>query len=375
MEQVQIVEPMFKTNNGVERFLTLCARSNAALTYDDVLLVPQFSDIESRKKVNLHTKLFYRDFELPIIAANMDSVTESAMAIALSKLGGFGVIHRYMDNQRQLEEISKVFEETSSGHIIAVAIGINTSFKHIENLIACGANTVVIDIAHGHYNKAGIRIHEIRETQFVANDSLPVEIIAGNVATAEGVRFLYNSGAHTIKIGVGPGKNCITRSVTGHGVPQLYAVAIAREFGFLNQQFGKPLFKLIADGGIRNSGDIVKALAVGADAVMLGNLLAGTDETPGPSFFANGSGQLSKAYRGMASREAQEAFYGNDVDAPEGIVTTIPYKGKVEDVIKILRGGLRSGLSYSGANNIQELYEKADWVRISSAGLQESLTK
>lgn len=371
MEETKIIEPMFKYHNGVERFLALCARSNTALTYDDVLLVPQFSEINSRSSVDISTKLKYRTMQLPLIAANMDTVCDSVMAIAMSKLGGFGVVHRYMSNQQQLEEISKTSQEVTLCDIVAVAIGVNTSFEHVENLIACGANTVVIDVAHGHYNKVGKKIREIKEVQFLAKDNLPVEIIAGNIATTEGVRFLYAAGVDTIKLGVGPGFLCTTRSVTGHGVPQLYAVAIAKEFTFLSKDLHLPM---IADGGIKTSGDIVKALACGASAVMLGNMLAGTTEAPGQEF-VNSDGQLCKVYRGMASREAQQEFHGNYVNAPEGITKIIPYKGSVSVVVKSLGAGIQSGLSYSGANNIKELYEKADWVNISTAGLQESLTR
>ena len=191
------------------------------------------------------------------------------------------------------------------------------------------------------------------------------------MSTSEGVKFLHSCGADTIKIGVGPGSVCTTRRVTGHGVPQLYAIAIAKEFSFLTQ--GGRSFKIIADGGIKNSGDIVKALACGADAVMIGNLFAGTHESPTASFFGS-TGQLSKMYRGMASSEAQEQFYGKLVKAPEGIIKTIPHKGPVENIVRTLTDGIRSGLSYSGARTASELYEKADWVRISDAGLRESLT-
>ncbi len=371
MEETRVIEPMFKMKNGVEKFLSLCACNSMALTYDDVLLVPQFSEIETREKVSLTTKLKYRTLSFPFIAANMDTVCEADMAIAMSRLGGFGVIHRYMDNNQQLREVLKVVEEVFPDNIIAAAIGINTSFEHVESLVGAGVNTIVIDVAHGHYSKVGTKIREIKEQKWVAQDDLPLEIIAGNVATAEGVHFLYNAGVDTIKVGVGPGSVCTTRSVTGHGVPQLYAVAIAKEFTFLSQNFDIPI---IADGGIKTSGDVVKALACGASAVMLGNMLAGTTEAPGQPFLNNGNGQLSKVYRGMASREAQHEFYGNYVDAPEGITKAVPYKGGVSTIIESLVAGVRSGLSYSGASTISQLYEKADWVRISPEGVKESLT-
>lgn len=375
MEETKIIEPMFKYHNGVERFLALCARSNTALTYDDVLLVPQFSEINSRSSVDTSTMLKYRKMDLPFMAANMDSVTGAVMAIAMSKLGGCGVIHRYMTDVDQINEVIKVHEQVKNGQIIAVAVGLNVTVEHITQLVAAGVNTVVVDVAHGHHQNIAKTIEMLRDQDLAATDGLPLEVIAGNVATSEGVRFLYNCGAHTIKIGVGGGGVCLTRSVTGHGVPQLYAIAIAKELGFLNQQIDSFPFKIIADGGISNSGDIVKAFAVGADAVMLGSLFAGTSEAPGQPFFANGTGQLSKVFRGMASLDAQKEFYGNYVDAPEGIVKTVPYKGSVTNIVKALRGGMKSGLSYSGANNIKELYEKADWVHISTAGLQESLTR
>jgi len=370
MPETQVIPPMFTQKNGAERFLSLCARSNAALTYDDVLLVPQSSDISTRECVSTETQLKRHSLQTPLIAANMDTVCESEMAIEMSKWGGCGVIHRYMSQEKQLTEVKIVRDAVGPDRIVAVAVGVNHADRpHITKLVAAGANTIVVDVAHGHHRDVASLLTWIKLQEF------PVEIIAGNVATQEGVKFLYDAGADTIKIGVGPGAVCTTRSVTGHGIPQLYALAIAKEFSFLTQ--GGRSFKIIADGGIKNSGDIVKALACGADAVMIGNLFAGTREAPGKTFFSNGGngpGRRSKVYRGMASQEAQEQFYGNAVNAPEGIIKTIPFKGEVNQIVTSLSAGIRSGLSYSGAYTPRELYEKADWVRISDAGLRESLT-
>ena len=375
MMVTQVIEPMFKMKNGVEKFLSLCALSNSALTYNDVLLVPQFSDLTSRSLVDVTTKLKYRDFAVPIIASNMDTICEAPMAIAMAQAGGFGVIHRYMSDEKQLDQVEEVVEElgpSSPCYIVAVAVGLNTNIEHIKMLVDVGVNTIVIDIAHGHLYRMAKKIQEIKDAKLIATDDLPLEVIAGNVASAEGVRFLYNAGADTVKVGVGPGSVCTTRSVTGHGVPQLYAVAVAKEFTFLSEKLHD--LAIIADGGVRTSGDIVKALACGANAVMLGSIFSGADQTPGKCFLNNGTGSLSKIYRGMASRDAQYNFYGNHVDAPEGITKTVPYKGSVLTIMDSLEAGIRSGLSYSGAETIEQLYEKADWVRISSAGLQESLT-
>ncbi len=385
MLETQVIPPMFTMKNGAERFLSLCARSNTALTYDDVLLVPQFSDIATRSDVNTSTSLVHRKLKVPLIAANMDTICDSKMAIAMARLGGCGVIHRYMSNEDQIAHADITYTSLhklgllDDNPIIAAAIGVNAteskSWSHVVNLIENGVNTIVIDIAHGHHIKVAEIITWIKQEELVGLDDLPVEIIAGNVATSEGVKFLYECGADTIKIGVGPGAVCTTRSVTGHGVPQLYALAIAKEFSFLTT--GGRSFKIIADGGIQNSGDIVKALACGVDAVMLGSLFAGTKETPGKSFqvpTTHGLGRLSKVYRGMASKDAQAEFYGLSRNAPEGINKIVPYKGEVKQIVEALQEGIMSGLSYSGALTSSELYEKADWVAISTSGLKESLT-
>jgi len=370
MPETKVLEPMFGLTSGVERFLALCSQNNTALTYNDVLLVPQFSELNSRKDTSLSTSLFYRKLDNPIIAANMDTICESRMAIAMRNNGGCGVIHRYMSNEQQLTEVSLVNSHPEIKNVVAVAVGIaKADHNHIINLIEQGANTLVIDVAHGHHIKVRDLISWIRDQDFVASDALPVEIVAGNVATSEGVKFLVEAGAHTVKIGIGPGSVCTTRTVTGHGVPQLYALAIAKEFHAMNRTD----FKIIADGGINNSGDIVKALACGADAVMVGRILAGTEETPGLSFMYDH--KSCKVYRGMASGPAQDKFYGNGVKSPEGIAISVPYKGPVKGILKPLLEGIRSGLSYSGAVSIETLTDKADWLKISEVGLKESLTQ
>ncbi len=470
-------------------------RPETALTFDDVLLIPKRSSIRSRHAVNTRT-LFSRRLALalPIVSANMDTVTESAMALALARMGGLGVIHRFMTVERQAAEVERVkraegfmveephnipgdatvqearamlleyeiggllvcgkdgevvglvttrdllFEadpnrpvaevmtprdklvttepggsmeaarDTLHSHRleklpvfdragqlqglitaqdiikieqwpsatkdergrlrVAVAVGVRPS--DIDRATACvqaGADALVVDIAHGHSDSAIEMVRGLK-ARFPR-----IDVIGGNVATPEGVHDLVVAGADAVKVGVGAGSICITRIVTGFGVPQLTAVADCAAAG---QELGVPV---IADGGIRTAGDITKALAVGASTVMLGSLLAGTDESPGATVVRNG--RRYKIVRGMASLMAnidrQEVELHREVDpedwervVPEGVEAMVPDRGPVKDLIYQLVGGLRSGLSYAGAATIQELWQNAEFVRITSAGKQES---
>jgi len=465
-----------------------------ALTYDDILLVPQHSDIVSRKTVSTQTWLTPKiPLQIPIISANMDTVTESDMAIAMAREGGIGIIHRFMSSQEQAQQITRVkkaesyvvddpitltvestvadarrvMEETGTGGIliqdgdrrlvgivttrdllfeddngrpltqimrrsvvtapthttleeakrllhahrieklplvddqgrvaglitlkdimkivrfpkatrdsrgrlaVGAAVGVREKeLQRVEALLAAGADCIVVDIAHGD---SQMTVHMIRA---IKRRFPEAQVIGGNVVTADGTRRLIDAGADAVKVGVGPGSICITRLVAGAGVPQLSAVmtcaAAARQAGI----------PIIADGGIRRSGDIVKALAAGAATVMIGSLLAGTDESPG--LIMTRGGHRYKTSRGMASlqaravrktREGEGWITQEEIDeyVSEGVEAAVPYRGAVKDVLAQLVGGLHSGMSYCGAHTISELQEKAVFVQITPSGWQESL--
>ncbi len=463
-----------------------------ALTYDDVLLVPQYSDVDSRRTLSTKTCLTKKiALQIPIVAANMDVVTESEMAITMAREGGIGMIHRFMTiaaQARQIQRVKKaesfivdhpitmteantigdvkrVVDETGTGGILIVddnekLIGIvstrdllfendltkpvtaimskdvhsaspNTSLKEAERLLheyrveklplvdrdgkvaglvtlkdimkitqfpkatkdskgrlsvgaavgvrdkemrrveavlEAGADCIVVDIAHGDSHL------ELEMIQNIRKHFPGAQIIAGNVATSEGTKRLIDAGADAVKVGVGPGSICITRQVAGSGVPQLSAVIECAEAA---RPQGVPV---IADGGIRHPGDVAKALAAGASTVMIGSMLAGTDESPG--MIMTRRGHRYKASRGMASLEAnieRNQREGNDLTqeeiedyVAEGVEAAVPYRGKAREVLTQLVGGLQSGMSYSGAHSIEELQEKAIFVRMTGAGLKES---
>jgi IMP dehydrogenase len=473
-------------------------RETEGLTFDDVLLVPKRSAIASRSDVHTNACLSRRiTLAIPIISANMDTVTESTMAMAMARAGGMGAIHRFMPIERQAAEVKRVkraesyivekpamvpptasvdsardmMESNGIGGLLVVdvdgqllgllttrdvllapdplapvesvmtpraklitasagisreearallhehrieklpllsadgqvaglitvqdiikmqrhplatkdakgrlrvgaAVGVRASdFKRAEACVAAGADALIVDIAHGHSD------HSIKMIRDLKRRFPEVELIAGNIATADGVRDLAEAGADAVKVGVGAGSICITRVVTGFGVPQLTAILDCAEAA---REAGVPL---IADGGVRNSGDLTKALAAGADTVMIGSLLAGTEESPGASVIRDG--ERFKVVRGMASLTAnvdrQAIEKGEDarfVDSedwervvPEGVEAVVPYRGAVNDILHQLVGGLRSGLSYAGASCITELQQNAEFIRITSAGAKES---
>ena len=464
-----------------------------ALTYDDVLLVPQYSDVESRRKLSTRTQLTSKiGMQIPIVSANMDTVTENEMGIVMAREGGIGIIHRFLTIDDQVKQIRRVkkaesfvvdnpitltdtssvgdaqrlVEETETGGIIIVdasrrvvgivttrdmlfeshngrpitdimtkkvvtaplntkmedaekilhehrveklplvdadgvlvglitlkdimknakfpkatkdmrgrlavgaAVGVKGSeLKRVERLLEAGADCIVVDIAHGDSRAEIEIIGQIRENFPKA------QIIGGNVATAEGTQRLIDAGADAVKVGVGPGSICITRIVAGAGVPQLTAVmqcaAVARPQGI----------PIIADGGVRTSGDIVKALAAGASSVMIGSLLAGTDESPG--MLMTRKGHRYKVSRGMASlqatlarktREGEGEITREEIEdyVSEGVEAAVPYRGSAREMLKQLVGGLQSGMSYTNAHSIEELHEKAVLVRMTPVGLKES---
>jgi IMP dehydrogenase len=470
-------------------------RPDVGLTFDDVLLVPKRSDIRSRKDVSTASVLVPGiKLNIPIISANMDTVTETAMAIAMAQVGGIGILHRFMPAGQQADFVRKVkraeslvvqdpitiqgdatvgdarihMAETGVGGLmvvdsdnrllgivttrdvllangsadpiqtvmtpqdrlvvsgrgesleaarkklheyrveklplidedgrvvglitaqdivkiqehpnatkdsrgrlrVGVAIGVQPDDMHrAEVCLEAGADVLVVDIAHGH------SAHTIRMVKALKQRFPDAPVIAGNVASSDGVQDLCDAGADAVKVGVGAGSICITRVVTGFGVPQLTAVMECAETG---QKLGVPI---IADGGLRTSGDITKALAGGANTVMIGSMLAGTDESPGVPIVRQG--RRYKVVRGMASLTANVARRKIDREGelaaeewaevvPEGVEAMVPYRGSVNDILQQLVGGLRSGMSYAGAETIEALWEKAEFVRITGAGLQES---
>ena len=329
------------------------------LTYDDVLLVPQYSDIESRKEIDIGNNLDENIYlDLPIISAPMDTVTELNMAISMTKLGGLGIIHRYNTITGQCRHVNKARQEVE---LVGAAVGVTGDYlERALHLADSGAKVLCVDVAHGHHKLVERAIKSIKDA---LHDS--VHIMAGNVATPEGYRALSKWGADSIRCNVGGGSICSTRIQTGHGLPGLQTIINCAKHKQGNA-------KIIADGGLRSSGDMVKAIAAGADFVMVGSLLAGTDQSPG-ELINNSSGLKNKVYRGMASKEAQFDWKG-DFSSNEGISTTIPYKGDVQAVLEDMKNGIRSGLSYSGVRNIKELQENAIFVRQTAAGNVESGT-
>lgn len=327
------------------------------LTFEDVLIVPAQSEIRSRRDPDLSTQLTKKHkIKIPFISANMDTVTESAMAIAMAKMGGIGILHRFMNIDNQLKEVKLIQEQNIP--LIAASIGVNEEGRErAQSLVNAGVNIITIDIAHGHSQSMMETIDWLRKT---FKDK--IDIIAGNVATPEATKDLINAGADAIKVGIGPGSMCTTRIITGCGVPQLTAIAWCSEVA---KSFGVPI---IADGGVKVSGDVVKALAAGAQTVMLGSLLSGTLETPGPIHYGK------KQYRGMASRAAQTSWRGGLPEgmAPEGESTQVPIKGHLSDVIHELCGGLRSGMSYVNAQAVSEIAQKARFIEMSPMGFKES---
>jgi len=464
------------------------------VTFDDVLLVPKYSKVTSRSDTDLSTKLSKNiSLNIPLISANMDTVTESLMAVTVAREGGIGIIHRFLTIEQQVNEVLKVkrsgsiiienpytinseltikdafsvmnekqvsgllvtdsnskiigilterdvlFEPTDStklvkelmtkdvvtaklgvdleqvkeilkhnrieklpivddnNHVkglitsqdisnlekypyaskdkkgrplVGSAVGVKGDFmERSEALINAGADVLVVDIAHGHSENA---INTVKNIKKAFPDC---ELIAGNVATANGTEDLIKAGVDAVKVGVGSGSICITRVITGSGVPQLTAVFDCAKVG---NDHGIPI---ISDGGTRNSGDATKALAAGASSIMVGSILGGTDESPGSTITKNG--KRFKIYRGMASlaasmgrrsKETGTFELADDLNdyVAEGVEAMVPYKGSVTEIITQITGGIRSGLSYCGASNIKQMQENAEFIKISRAGFAES---
>lgn len=329
---------------------------NHGLTFDDVLIMPKKSELRSRRDPSLKSRLTKTKFlETPIISANMDTVTEAKMAIAMNNLGGLGIIHRFMNVEQQVAHIREVKE--SGAKIISASIGVNADFKErTAALVQAGVNVMTIDIAHGH------SVQMMETLKWLKDTYSDLEVIAGNMASPDAAVDLIEAGADAIKVGIGPGSMCTTRIITGCGVPQLTAIALCAEVA---QSYGVPV---IADGGIRTSGDMVKAFGAGADTIMLGSMLSGTIETPGD--IVNGK----KQYRGMASKKAQISWRGDMPQgmAPEGESTFVTVKGHVSDVLHELMGGIRSGMTYINAQTIEDMRKNTLFMEMTPNGISES---
>ena len=351
------------------------------LTYDDLLLVPQKSEVVPAE---VDTSAYLTPtikLNIPLVSAAMDTVTESRLAIALARVGGIGMIHKNMSVEAQAEQVKLVKEADvgdnpkasldSKGRLLvgaAVGVGANT-MERVEALLQAGADVITVDSAHGHSKNILRVVAEMRATY------PDLQIIAGNIVTKEAAEDLIEAGANTVKVGIGPGSICTTRVVSGVGMPQASAVDEVATY------CADKGVCVIADGGLKYSGDIVKALALGADTVMLGSLLAATLESPGEVHEeANGKkfktyvgmGSLAAMKRGSADRYFQKSTTSIEKLVPEGIEAKVPYSGTVEEVAYQLVGGLKSGMGYCGAKDLMALRRNAHFVQITNAGLRES---
>jgi len=338
-----------------------------ALTFDDVLLVPRYSSVLP-SETNLHVDLGHNlKLKIPFLSSAMDTVTESIMAIAIAKKGGLGVIHRNLSITDQSKEIKKV---KSKNLIVGAAVGTsNEDLSRTKSILDAGVDLIVIDTAHGHSEKVIKILSKIKKIKS------KIPICVGNIASGEAAIKLYNEGADILKVGIGPGSICTTRMIAGIGVPQITAIIDVKK------RIKNKKIKIISDGGIKFSGDIAKALAAGADVIMMGSIFAGTDESPGKKFKFNN--KLYKSYRGMGSIGAMSAgssdryFQKKHKDkskfVPEGVEARVLCKGPVSRILHQLQGGLRSSMGYIGAKLIEEIQKKARFVKITKAGFYESM--
>ena len=332
-----------------------------AVTYDDMLMVPQYSDIMSRREVDISSHLGEgKSLSLPVIASPMDTVSEDTMANAMNSAGGMAILHRYNTVEEQQAMARRVTSQPGWSGNLGAAIGVTDDYmRRAEALVEAGVDTLCVDVAHGHHLLMKRALVNLREEY-----GKDIHIMAGNVCTIEGVNDLADWGADSVRCNIGGGSICSTRVVTGHGLPGLQTI-------FDCARTDRDVV-IIADGGIKTSGDIVKALAAGADFVMCGSLLAGTSQSPG-GIVPHPAGYPVKEYRGMASKDAQ-LDWRKKSSTPEGVDSYIPYKGDVMNILDDLEGGIKSGFSYSGARSLAELRNKVEWARQTSAGTHESST-
>jgi len=339
-----------------------------ALTFDDVTLEPKYSevlpsDVDTSVELTKNIKL-----KVPLLSSAMDTVTESKMCIAIAKAGGIGVIHRNLDIKTQVAEIRKVKQQRL---LVGAAVGAGINeFERAKNVLRENIDLIVVDTAHGHTKKVSAIIKKIKKIK-----PKKTALCAGNIATTEAAKFLIKLGVDIIKVGIGPGSICTTRLVAGIGVPQLSAILNIRN------GLGKRKTVIIADGGIKFSGDIAKALSAGADAVMIGSLFAGTDEAPGKiikkegKFYKSfrGMGSIGAMNKGSADRYFQKKQSDSSKYVPEGVEGFIKYRGSVSKIIYKLVGGLRSSMGYLGCKQIKNLKNKPKFVKITKAGFYESM--
>ena len=338
-----------------------------SLTFDDVTLIPQYSSVLPSETVTAIKLARNLNLEIPLMSSAMDTVTESKMAIAISKSGGMGIIHRNLSIEKQVSEVKKV---KKNNYLVGAAIGVNLKdLERAEELSKINTDLIVIDTAHGHTQKVLEMIRKIRKK--LKNCTL----CAGNIATGKAAKFLADNGVDIVKVGIGPGSICTTRLVAGIGVPQLSAVIQVKK-ALKNYKT-----KIISDGGVKFSGDIAKAIAAGADVVMIGSLFSGTTETPGKIF--KYKGKFFKNFRGMGSvgamsissadRYYQKKFKDISKYIPEGVEGMVKFKGSVNKIIYNLVGGLKSSMGYLGAKTIKDLQKKGEFVKITKAGFYESM--
>lgn len=324
------------------------------LSYGDVLLVPKRSPVDTRSDVDLSTNLTPNvELETPLVSAAMDTVTEAELAIELSRAGGIGVLHRFLTVDEQAEQVADV---NAAGEQVGAAVGINEDYvERCRAVVEAGVDVLVVDVAHGHMERT------LDAVETLAAEFPDTDLLAGNVATPTGVEDLAAAGADGVKVGIGPGSHCTTRKVAGAGVPQLTAIDDCADAA------ADLDVTICADGGIRTSGDAVKALMAGADTVMLGSLFAGTAEAPGGIVEVEGT--RYKRSRGMATTAAAEDRDDKeeDVTTDEGVEALTPYKGPVDAVVEQFQAGIRSGLSYCGGHTIEEARETAEFIRVAAS--------
>ena len=339
-----------------------------ALTFDDVTMIPKYSEVLP-SEVDTCTQLSkHLSLKIPLLTSAMDTVTESRMAIAIAKAGGIGIIHRNLDIKKQIEEIKKVKKQKL---LVGAAVGAGPlELKRAESILKEKVDLIVVDTAHGHSKKVAEIIKVIKKKK-----TNKTTLCAGNIAKAEGAKFLIKLGVDVIKVGIGPGSICTTRLVAGIGVPQLSAILETKK-GVKNNKT-----KIISDGGIKYSGDIAKALAAGADAVMIGSLFAGTMEAPGKLIKKNnklyknfrGMGSVGAMNKGSADRYFQTKQKNTSKYVPEGVEGFVKFKGDVSSIIYKLIGGLKSSMGYLGTKKIANLKNKTNFVKITKAGFYESM--